>query len=721
MGNAAKYLLEFGLFRIDPEQRLLLRDQQPIPLSPKAFDLLLILAQHSGQVVLKDELMSLLWPDTFVEESNLGQHIFQLRKALGESAQSPAFIVTVPGRGYRFAQKVRTLPAGIDEEIVVESHSQSRVLIEEETLADSKPAVTTNFHRMGLAVLAGVLLLLVAAALWLPSLPPPKVLRVRQITHSGRVEPYGRVLTDGSRLYFTERTGGTAALAEVPAGGGEPALISTSVPSIMIYDIDPEKSRLLIGMESPGSNHPLWLVPTSGGSGQRLGDALASEAATWSPDGRIIYSHDSQIDVVDAGGGEPRKLLTAPGYVVALRLSPRGDVLRFTVRDSVSGVTSLWESSADGSKPHPMNLPWQTPALRWGEGAYGGDWTPDGRYFVFRAARDGVQSFWAVPENRGWIRKGAGTPVQLYTGPDYIGDPRFSADGKKLFFVNYQERRELVRYDSAHKLFVPYLGGIAARLLSFSRDGKWVAYRNDSDGSLWRSRVDGTERLQLTFPPLEALHSEWSPDGKSIAFGARLPGEASRLYLVPSDGGTPETLTLPEASDTEPSWSSDGRLILFEHWTTSEAGVRQPVVCLLDLNTRQTRIVPGSVGFDGVHWSPDGKYAAASDEVRHKLMLFDFARQQWSELADGAAYGWGIRWSSDSRYVYYQHRVQGEEQPIFRIRVSDREVEQITSARQIPRADVLGYAMTGLTPDGSPLASLIRTNSDVFALDLDLR
>jgi DNA-binding winged helix-turn-helix (wHTH) protein len=82
MGNAVKQLLEFGPFRLDPEQRLLLRAQTPIPLSPKAFDLLLILVQHSGEVVVKDDLMKLLWPDTFVEESNLGQHVFQLRKAL---------------------------------------------------------------------------------------------------------------------------------------------------------------------------------------------------------------------------------------------------------------------------------------------------------------------------------------------------------------------------------------------------------------------------------------------------------------------------------------------------------------------------------------------------------------------------------------------------------------------------------------------------------------
>src|SRR5271170_2633563 len=113
MDNSVKHLLEFGPFRIDPEQRLLLRGEQPIPLSPKAFDLLLALAQRGEQVVGKDDLMKLLWPDTFVEESNLAQHVFQLRKALGERAQDSAYIVTVPGRGYRFGQKVRSIPATV--------------------------------------------------------------------------------------------------------------------------------------------------------------------------------------------------------------------------------------------------------------------------------------------------------------------------------------------------------------------------------------------------------------------------------------------------------------------------------------------------------------------------------------------------------------------------------------------------------------------------------
>ncbi len=96
MGRQAKHLLEFGPFRMDLEERVLMRDQETITLSPKAFETLLVLVQHSERVVLKDDLMKTLWPDTFVEESNLSQHIFQLRKALGDKAHDPEYIVTVP-------------------------------------------------------------------------------------------------------------------------------------------------------------------------------------------------------------------------------------------------------------------------------------------------------------------------------------------------------------------------------------------------------------------------------------------------------------------------------------------------------------------------------------------------------------------------------------------------------------------------------------------------
>jgi eukaryotic-like serine/threonine-protein kinase len=109
MGNGIKRFYEFGLFRIDPDRELLLRADAHIPLTSKAFQTLLVLVENSEQVMSKERLMKTLWPDTFVEESNLTKHISMVRKALGQTAQDHGFIVTVPGVGYRFAETVRVV------------------------------------------------------------------------------------------------------------------------------------------------------------------------------------------------------------------------------------------------------------------------------------------------------------------------------------------------------------------------------------------------------------------------------------------------------------------------------------------------------------------------------------------------------------------------------------------------------------------------------------
>src|SRR6201984_3281181 len=131
-------LYEFGLFLVDVSRRLLLRQGEAIPLTPKAFDILLILVQNRDRVVEKDELMKLVWPDTAVEENNLTRNISSLRKALEERPNEHRYIVTIPGRGYQFAADVPTTTEGAQANLVFEKRARSRVLIEEESESDSE-------------------------------------------------------------------------------------------------------------------------------------------------------------------------------------------------------------------------------------------------------------------------------------------------------------------------------------------------------------------------------------------------------------------------------------------------------------------------------------------------------------------------------------------------------------------------------------------------------
>ena len=130
MATDPRIVYEFGPFRMDPDKQILLRGNDPVPVTPKAFETLLVLVRRSRDVVSKEELLKEVWPNSFVEESNLSQNIFLLRKALGDTAENRQYIVTLPGRGYRFAATVRTVTEQ-GEALVAQARTRTQIVIEE--------------------------------------------------------------------------------------------------------------------------------------------------------------------------------------------------------------------------------------------------------------------------------------------------------------------------------------------------------------------------------------------------------------------------------------------------------------------------------------------------------------------------------------------------------------------------------------------------------------
>ena len=129
MSQEIKQFYEFGEFRIDVTKRRLLRAGEIVPLTPKAFDVLLALAEQSGKMIEKDELMQKVWPDTAVEENNLTQNIYTLRKIFGERRNESRYIATVPGLGYRFVAEVKQVPFA-EEEVTIRENTEARVSAE---------------------------------------------------------------------------------------------------------------------------------------------------------------------------------------------------------------------------------------------------------------------------------------------------------------------------------------------------------------------------------------------------------------------------------------------------------------------------------------------------------------------------------------------------------------------------------------------------------------
>jgi Tol biopolymer transport system component len=299
----------------------------------------------------------------------------------------------------------------------------------------------------------------------------------------------------------------------------------------------------------------------------------------------------------------------------------------------------------------------------------------------------------------------------LTTGPMNVGTPVPSVDGKRLFVQGWQPRGELVRYDSRSSQFVPYLGGISAMGLDFSQDGQWMAYNDATDGTLRRSKVDGSQKLQLVFPPMVAYLPRWSPDGKQIAFFGHPPGEHFQIYLISAEGGSPELLYHNDTNLADPSWSPDGKSLAFGENSLNNQG---SAIYTLDLKTRVATKLPGSDGLYSPRWSPNGRYIAAIPLDSLRLMIFDRTTQKWSELAKlFVAYP---NWSRDGRYIYFDG-TQDNKESIFRVQVSDGKLERLFSLDGFQPAGGPFGIWSGLAPDGTPLVVRDASIQEIYALD----
>ena len=725
-------LLVFEGYELDRAQWQLRYGEEVLPLNRKTFDLLLYLLEHADRVVTKDELLRVLWPEQFIEESNLTQQVFLLRRALARHSGAGRIVETVPGRGYRIAVPVRFEPraeepgprhspgkenAAHEAEFsrpgdgmpadgaprdgaspLGESLQTATPLPQGAANRQAAPVVTRSLRESPLLWSAGfaVLALLIAYGLLRPRASARfGVSTYKQITHDGHAKALGG--TDGSRIYFTRLE--KSAIAQISLSGKAEALLQLALQDPWSGTVSPDGSTLLIisqaGGQGPAAS--LWALQLVNGSLHRLGNAISS---AWSPDGRqIVYASASgELFVMRSDGSDAHRIASVGGNISSIAWSPDGHLIRFS-RDGL-----LWDVSPSGSNLAQVFPGWGKSPTQWG-----GEWSPAGTYFF---VADG--QIWMLDESRGPVWKREPVPTQLTYGPLVWDHPISSRDGTMLLASGRTRRGELVRFDPGSIHPSTILGGMSAEFVTFSQAAHAVAYVTYPDGVLWRANMDGSNAVQLTEPDVYPKSVCWSPDGRQLAFVDRTADSPSAMFVIAADGTGKARRVLPteSAAETDPSWSPDGRKLVFSTAPNVGASAKADLR-IFDLDTAKAVPVPGSDGLLVPRWSPDGHAIAAMTLDSKGLKLLDLATGRWSTLDTGAVAF--PEWAHDSQWIYY---VRWTTNPaLLRIRVADGRQELLADLTGVPYTGVYTLWM-GLDLSDRPMMLRDAGTDDIYALTL---
>ena len=694
--------LQFGDFTLDQAGYRLHRGDRLLRLEKLPMELLILLVERHGELVSREEIVKRLWgEDVFLDvDQSINTAVRKVRMALRDDPQKPRFVETVVGKGYRFAAPVISSNG--------DSNSQAQPLPSPAPAASGDPVLQQNVAvivsdanvsqrpRSRWARVAATIVVVALATLLIAwwRTPPriPVIESVTQLTNDGEPK-LGTVVSDGARIYFNEGQTRSWKIAQVSVKGGPTTALATSLVDPRLIALAPDGSALLAavgGMDAPVGR--LWSIPLPAGEPRPL-DRMEAQAADFLPDGRFVFSTVTALYVADRDGSNLRELYSGHGEVYNPTVSPDGRRIAFGTL--TAGSFALAEIAPDGTAFH-LVLP----------GPAGAKWSSNGKYMLYRIGVGLGSDLWALPVQTGFFHRSR-PPIRLTNGPLVYTSPRPSRDGKEIFAIGNQERGELVRYDAKSHQFVPFLSGISAIDPTFSRDGQWVAYTSYPNHTLWRSRSDGSERRQLTYPPMEVAFPSISPDGTKVSFA--VPDEGT--YVVSMDGGSAQRIG--EKNLLGGTWSPDGNLLVVTSSTNGPANEPGKIYLrIFDLRTGKIFDVPSSQGMDGGEWVTQDMLVAVTENGL-KLRTFALKTQKWSDLLVGDFVNWVV--TPGSKDLVFT--TGGVEPKLQRLRFSDHQVATIDSLKDLRRVvDQNEGTQINVAPDGSPVFTRDIGTQEIYAL-----
>jgi eukaryotic-like serine/threonine-protein kinase len=642
----------FGPFDLLPDKRLLVRLGAPVPLTPKAFDTLVFLVEHHDRVVTKDELLEALWAGVTVEEGNLTQQIFLLRKALDDSSEGQQYIATIPRVGYRFVAAARASRMATDSPQAVKETIRRRISTSTWILA------------------AALVLTTVAAATlvmrWRRTPAPPEY-TFRQLTADPGVESFPSLSPDGlwfvyasgpidypgpSRLYL-RRVGQDSA---IPLSGDAPS--SDTQPAI-----SPDGEWIAFRSERLGGG--LFRIPSMGGHASLI--VNEGYNPSWSPDGkRIVYStfshgaspyarrNGGELRIVDVLSGERTSLKT--GEALQPSWSPHGDRIAYWGGSAIYTI-----APAGGSPTLVTGKPVQTPsAYNWNPA-----WTPDGRYLYFSSNRGGTIGLWRLPvEERTGTPRGEVEPVSTpSTFAAHVSFARRAPD--RFLFASFptQSAIQRLQFDPQTETIVGEPTRVTKDLRGYvwpepSPDGQWLVCQSDVSKmreDIYVGNADGTMLHPLTNDEAPDRAARWSRDGTQIAFySGREGNDTTNIWVVNVTGNELHQVTFSTNRQHVmwPVWAPDGK-----HMAASGFGRGAFVFDLTrpwDLAALQFLGPADDKGtrMQAWSWSSDGARLAGgvAGPGRGGVLVYSFATKSYERLTD---FGSAPVWLNDDRRLLF--------------------------------------------------------------------
>ncbi|HEY7544081.1 MAG TPA: LpqB family beta-propeller domain-containing protein, partial [Blastocatellia bacterium] len=564
---------QFDDVLIDCENFRIQKSGETRALTPRAFDVLLFLIENRGRVVEKQELFERIWKDAFVTDNALTRAVKEIRQAIGDDADSPRYIETVPRRGYRFICDVKLKE---DADLIKAAPARAEPAPTQQTAsAGNEIRVSRAFLVASAIALAAIIAIAVIIWKLKPEGPtaPPAPMKTAQITAWTGLDIYPTLSPDGSSVaYSSDHAGSFEIYAKPLATGGREIQLTSDGQQNFEPAWSPDGKLIAYHSKMRGG---IWVIPSLGGPARRLSEFGSRPA--WSPDGSTI--------AFQSGG------ITDHG-TTAFAMPP----------------STIWLVSLQGGDPAPVTQVGQP------SGGHGSpSFSPDGKRLVFVASDTGLSEMWTVSTEGGDLK-------QLVSIHKFHFDPVYSPDGDWIYYsasstaINFGLwKLKVSKTGEAQRqpVEIASTGLSLAKHLSISADGKRLAYSSLNQSSELASigiskdafKVTSGPRLLTDDTSYRKTNAAFSPDGRWIAFNVWRAGMPFNVWVMDADGKNITQMTTDPSGLSLVDWLPGGDAIAIKTWREG-----RPVVCSINIRDGKEKLlneVSGDIFNPKI--SPDGK------------------------------------------------------------------------------------------------------------------